>query len=133
MAIIGNKEYFKGIGEIKFEGKESDNPLAFKYYNPDQVVAGKTMREHFKFAIAYWHTFCGQGADPFGPGTQNFEWDQSADPIQAAKDKADAAFEFVNNYRLFEGKKGRLWNQIIVGNCQLFLQSTLYERCGYQP
>ncbi|ARV16505.1 xylose isomerase [Polaribacter sp. SA4-12] len=96
MAIIGNKEYFKGIGEIKFEGKESDNPLAFKYYNPDQVVAGKTMREHFKFAIAYWHTFCGQGGDPFGPGTQSFGWDQSSDPIQAAKDKADAAFEFIS-------------------------------------
>jgi len=96
MAIIGNKEYFKGIGDIKFEGKESDNPFAFKYYNPDQVVAGKTMREHFKFAIAYWHTFCGQGADPFGPGTQNFAWDQSADPVQAAKDKADAAFEFIS-------------------------------------
>ncbi|WP_372744436.1 xylose isomerase [Lutibacter sp.] len=95
MAILGNKEYFKGIGEIKFEGKESNNPLAFKYYNPDQVVAGKTMREHFKFAIAYWHTFCGQGGDPFGPGTQNFAWDQSADPIQAAKEKADAAFEFI--------------------------------------
>ncbi|RTE55142.1 xylose isomerase [Arenibacter aquaticus] len=96
MALIGDKEYFKGIGEIKFEGKESDNPLAFKYYNPDQVVAGKTMREHFKFAIAYWHTFCGQGSDPFGPGTQNFEWDQASDPIQAAKDKADAAFEFIS-------------------------------------
>lgn len=96
MAIIGNREYFKGIGDIKFEGKESDNPLAFKYYNPDQVVAGKTMREHFKFAIAYWHTFCGQGADPFGPGTQNFAWDQSTDPVQAAKDKADAAFEFIS-------------------------------------
>jgi len=89
------KEYFKGIDKIKFEGKESDNPLAFKYYNPDQVVAGKTMREHFKFAIAYWHTFCGQGSDPFGPGTQNFPWDRSLDPIQAAKDKADAAFEFI--------------------------------------
>jgi xylose isomerase len=95
MATLGNKEYFKGIGEIKFEGKESDNPLAFKYYNPDQVVAGKTMREHFKFAIAYWHTFCGQGSDPFGPGTQNFAWDQSSDALQAAKDKADAAFEFI--------------------------------------
>ena len=95
MATLGNKEYFKGIGEIKFEGKESDNPLAFKYYNPDQVVAGKTMREHFKFAIAYWHTFCGQGSDPFGPGTQNFAWDQSSDAVQAAKDKADAAFEFI--------------------------------------
>ena len=95
MATLGNKEYFKGIGDIKFEGAASDNPLAFKYYNPDQIVAGKTMREHFKFAIAYWHTFCGQGSDPFGPGTQNFAWDQSSDALQAAKDKADAAFEFI--------------------------------------
>ena len=92
---MASNEYFKGIDKIKFEGKTSDNPLAFKYYNPEQVVAGKTMREHFKFAIAYWHTFCGQGSDPFGPGTQNFAWDQSSDPIQAAKDKADAAFEFI--------------------------------------
>ena len=96
MAIIGNREYFKGIGTIQFEGKESDNPMAFKYYNPDKIVAGKTMREHFKFAIAYWHTFCGTGADPFGPGTQNFAWDQSNDNIQAGKDKADAAFEFIS-------------------------------------
>jgi xylose isomerase len=95
MIVLGNKEYYKGIGQIQFEGKESDNPLAFKYYNPDQVVAGKTMREHFRFAIAYWHTFCGQGGDPFGPGTQNFPWNQSNDAIQAAKDKADAAFEFI--------------------------------------
>ena len=95
MTLIGNKEYYKGVDAILYEGKESDNPLAFKYYDPNRVVAGKTMREHFKFAIAYWHTFCGQGADPFGPGTQNFAWDQSSDPIQAAKDKADAAFEFI--------------------------------------
>nr|WP_282050573.1 xylose isomerase [Maribacter aquivivus] len=94
MKIMANKEYFKGIDKIKFEGKESDNPLAFKYYNPDQVVAGKTMRDHFKFSTAYWHTFCGQGSDPFGPGTQSFEWDKSSDAVQAAKDKADAAFEF---------------------------------------
>ncbi len=92
---MASKEYFKGINKIQFEGKESDNPLAYKYYNPDQMVAGKTMKEHFKFAIAYWHSFCGQGGDPFGPGTQNFAWDQSSDPIQAAKDKADAAFEFI--------------------------------------
>ncbi|WP_410504591.1 xylose isomerase [Maribacter sp. ACAM166] len=91
---MAKKEYFKGIDKIKFEGKESDNPMAFKYYNPDQVVAGKTMRDHFKFSTAYWHTFCGQGSDPFGPGTQSFEWDKSSDAIQAAKDKADAAFEF---------------------------------------
>ena len=95
MALIGNKEYYKGIGEIKYEGKESDNPLAFKYYNPEQVVAGRKMKDWFKFSVAYWHTFCGTGADPFGPGTQNFEWDQSPDAIQAAKDKADAAFEFI--------------------------------------
>lgn len=95
MALIGNKEYFKGIGEIKFEGKESDNPLAFKYYNPEQVVAGKKMKDWFKFAIAYWHTFCGVGADPFGPGTQNFPWDVPADAMDAAKAKADAAFEFI--------------------------------------
>lgn len=95
MITLGDKEFYKGIGKIKYEGKESDNPLAFKYYNPEQVVAGKTMREHFKFAIAYWHTFCGQGADPFGPGTQSFPWDAPSDPIQAAKDKADAAFEFI--------------------------------------
>lgn len=90
------KEYFKGIDKIKYEGNKSDNPLAFKYYNPEQVVAGKTMRDHFKFSVAYWHTFCGQGSDPFGPGTQNFEWDKSSDPVQAAKDKADAAFEFID-------------------------------------
>ncbi len=95
MILLGDKEYYKGIGQIKYEGKESDNPLAFKYYNPSQLVAGKTMSEHFKFAVAYWHTFCGVGADPFGPGTQNFPWDQSTDPVQAAKDKADAAFEFI--------------------------------------
>ncbi|MHA7056822.1 xylose isomerase [Aquimarina sp. M1] len=96
MMVLGNQEYFKGIGKIKFEGKKSDNPLAFKYYDPEKLVAGKTLREHFKFAIAYWHTFCGQGADPFGWGTQNFAWDKSSDPIQAAKDKADAAFEFIS-------------------------------------
>ena len=95
MILLGDREYYKGIGQIQFEGKDSDYPLAFKYYNPEQIVAGKSMREHFKFAVAYWHTFCGQGSDPFGPGTQNFPWDQSSDPIQAAKDKADAAFEFI--------------------------------------
>ncbi len=95
MILLGDKEYYNGIGKINYEGKDSDNPLAFKYYDPDRIVAGKSMREHFKFAIAYWHTFCGVGADPFGPGTHSFPWDASSDPIQAAKDKADAAFEFI--------------------------------------
>ena len=96
MVTIGNKEFFKGIDKINFEGKNSKNPFAFKYYNPDQLVAGKSMREHFKFAVAYWHSFCGQGADPFGSGTQSFPWDKSTDPLQSAKDKADAAFEFIS-------------------------------------
>ena len=95
MALIGDKEYFKGIGEIKYEGKESDNPLAFKFYNPEHVVAGKTMQEHFKFAMAYWHTLCGTGGDPFGPGTKQFPWATSSDAVQAAQEKADAAFEFI--------------------------------------
>ncbi len=92
---IGEKEYFKGIGQIKYEGPESDNPLAFKYYNPAAVVAGKTLAEHFRFAIAYWHSFTGTGGDPFGPGTKAFPWDAAGDPYQAAKDKMDAAFEFI--------------------------------------
>ena len=95
MIITGDKEFYKGVGKVNYEGKESDNPFAYKYYNPDQLVMGKTMQEHFKFAIAYWHSFCGQGADPFGPGTQKFPWDQSNDPLQRARNKADAAFELI--------------------------------------
>lgn len=91
----GSKEYFKGIRPIKFEGKESDNPLAFKYYNPRQRVGKKTMEEHFRFAIAYWHTFCGNGGDPFGAPTKNFPWLTSTDPVQRGLDKMDAAFEFI--------------------------------------
>ena len=88
-------EYFKGIGKIKYEGKNSDNPFAFRYYDPEKIIAGKSLKEHFKFAVAYWHSFCGQGADPFGVGTQEFPWDAAKDPLQAAKNKADAAFEFL--------------------------------------
>jgi xylose isomerase len=95
MITTGEKEFYRGIEAIQYEGKESDNPFAFKYYDPDQEVLGKSMREHFKFAIAYWHSFCGQGGDPFGLGTQKFPWDLSSDPIQRAKDKADAAFELI--------------------------------------
>lgn len=86
--------YFPSIGKIKFEGRESDNPLAFRFYDENRVVAGKTMKEHFKFAIAYWHSFCATGSDPFGPGTIKHAWDANPDPVQRAKDKMDAAFEF---------------------------------------
>jgi xylose isomerase len=95
MALLGSREYFKGIGEIKFEGKASKNPLAFKYYDKNQVVAGKSMADHFRYAIAYWHSFCGGGGDPFGGNTRPMPWLEATDAIQRAKDKADAAFEFI--------------------------------------
>jgi len=92
---LGDKEYFKGIKPIKFEGVKSDNPMAFKYYDASRKVGKKTMEEHFRFAIAYWHTFCGTGGDPFGPGTKAFPWLQADDAVQRAYDKTDAAFEFI--------------------------------------
>ena len=94
-AQSGKTEFFKGIGTIPFEGSRSDNPLAFKFYNPTAKVGKKTMEQHLRFAIAYWHSFCGNGGDPFGMPTKNFPWLKSADPIQRAKDKMDAAFEFM--------------------------------------
>ncbi len=90
------KTYFPTIGKIPFEGRESDNPMAFHYYDENRIIAGKTMKEHFKFSIAYWHSFCGTGGDPFGPGTISHPWDANPDPIQRAKDKMDAAFEFTS-------------------------------------
>ena len=93
--VTGRKEYFKNIGKIKYEGRESDNPLAFKWYKENQKVGGKTMKDHLRFAVAYWHTFCGDGSDPFGAPTKIFPWSKSSDPIRNAKDKMDAAFEFI--------------------------------------
>ena len=92
---LGNKEYFKGIGQIKYEGKDSDNPLAFKYYDAKRKVGKKTMEEYLRFTIAYWHTFCGTGGDPFGAGTKNFPWFTHPNPVDRAKEKMDAAFEFI--------------------------------------
>jgi len=91
--FIGNREYFPGIGQIPFEGRGSDNPLAFKIYDADKVIGGKTMREHLRFAVCYWHTFCNAGADPFGPGTRRFPWDAGS-AMATAEAKVDAAFEF---------------------------------------
>ena len=97
---LGNKEYFPGINQIQFEGKESNNPLAFKYYDENRVVGGKTMKDHFRFGVAYWHTFCGTGGDPFGPGTKDFPWLRSSDSITCAKEKMDAAFEFITKINI---------------------------------
>ena len=92
---LGNKEYFPQVGKIPFEGPGSKNPLAFKYYDETKIVAGKTMKEYLRFAVAYWHSFCGTGADPFGDGTKITPWAQISDPIQRGKAKMDAAFEFI--------------------------------------
>ena len=92
--VSGPKEYFTGISRIEYEGPGSKNPLAFKFYDETRIVADKSMREHFKFSVAYWHTLCGTGGDPFGPGTKNFPWNESSDPMQASFDRLDAAFEF---------------------------------------
>ena len=94
--LTGDKEFFPGIGKINFEGKDSKNPLAFKYYDENQEVGGKSLKDHFRFAVAYWHTLTGTGGDPFGPGTKEFPWAQQSDPILNAKEKMDAAFEFIS-------------------------------------
>lgn len=87
-------EYFKGISKITYEGAKSDNPLAFRYYNPEEIVAGKPMREQLKFALSYWHTMCGDGTDMFGVGTANKTYG-GADVMDIAKRKAHAAFELM--------------------------------------
>lgn len=97
---LGEKEFFKGIGRIPFEGPESDNPLAFRWYDENRMVGKQTMKEHFKFAVAWWHTLCGTGGDPFGAGTKNFPWLVKSDPLEQAKDKMDAGFEFITKLGL---------------------------------
>ncbi|MEO6229548.1 MAG: xylose isomerase [Ferruginibacter sp.] len=93
--LTGNTEYFKGIPEIKYEGPQSDNPFAYRWYDENKMVGGKTMKEYLRFACAYWHSFVGNGADPFGEPTHIFPWNEKADAVERAKDKADAAFEFI--------------------------------------
>jgi xylose isomerase len=92
--FVGNTEYFPNIGKICYEGAESDNPLAFKFYDPDRIVGKKSMKEHLRFSIAYWHSFCANGTDPFGSATMHFPWD-TTETMQSAKNRADAAFEFI--------------------------------------
>ncbi len=98
--LSGDKEFFKGVGQIRYEGPESDNPLAYRWYDENRVVAGKTLKEHLRFAVAYWHSFVGDGGDPFGAPTHVFPWNEKSDPIARAKDKMDAAFEFITKLNL---------------------------------
>ena len=153
-----SKIFFPNINKIQYEGRDSNNPLAFKYYDENKVIGGKTMKEYFRFAIAYWHTFCGTGNDPFGPGTKVFPWDSAATPVERAKDKMDAAFEFItkigapfycfHDFDLIEEggsiaesekrlqtivdyaqtKQKETGIKLSMGNRQCILQSTLHER-----
>lgn len=97
---MSQKIFFRNIPQINYEGLQSDNPLAFRWYDENKIVAGKPMREWFRFAGAYWHSFCGSGADPFGEPTHLFPWNQNNDVYEKSKDKADAAFEFLTKLRL---------------------------------
>ena len=92
---MANKEFFPEICMVRFEGIESRNPMAFRYYDADKVVLGKKMSEWLKFSMAWWHTLCAEGADQFGGGTKTFPWNAASCPMQAAKDKVDAGFEFM--------------------------------------
>lgn len=92
---MATKEFFPGIEKIKFEGKDSKNPMAFRYYDAEKVINGKKMKDWLRFAMAWWHTLCAEGGDQFGGGTKQFPWNGNADAVQAAKDKMDAGFEFM--------------------------------------
>jgi xylose isomerase len=94
MIYKGSKEAYPGIGKIEYEGKNSRNPLAFRWYNPEEVVNGKKMKDHLRFAIAYWHSFCGDGSDPFGNATRFYPWKDAASDDRI-KQRLDAAFEFI--------------------------------------
>ena len=89
------KHYYDKIERINYEGAQTDNPFAFRHYNPSQIILGKTMAEHLRFSICYWHTFCWAGTDMFGSGSFNYPWQSSDDPLSNAKAKADVAFEFL--------------------------------------
>lgn len=95
-----SNHYFPGISAIKFEGPQTDNPLAFRWYDENKIIAGKSMKDHLRFACAYWHSFCGNGSDPFGGPTHDFSWNKKSDPLDRAKDKMDAAFEFMSKMSL---------------------------------
>ena len=97
------KEFFPGIGQIPYEGHKSQNPLAFRCYNAEEKVGNKTMAEHLRFSVVYWHTMKGGGTDPFGPTpVYDRPWDAAPDPMQRAEDTMRATFEFVG--KLGEGK-----------------------------
>jgi xylose isomerase len=86
--------YFPDVPQIEYEGPSSKNPFAFRWYNPNEVVEGKTMRDHFRFSVVYWHTFRGTGADPFGSPTMLRPWDDGSPTLENARKRVEVAFEF---------------------------------------
>jgi len=92
---IRTKEFFPTVGKIRFEGVESRNPLTFRYYDENKIVSAKAMKEHLRFSMAYWHTLCGTGGDPFGPGRKEFPWETSTNLMQRNHARMDSAFEFM--------------------------------------
>ncbi|MBS3766486.1 xylose isomerase, partial [Candidatus Bipolaricaulota bacterium] len=94
------KEFFPQIDNIQYEGKDSTDPMAFQHYDPNEKVGDATMAEHLRFSVAYWHTFRGRGSDPFGSGTMQRPWDEVKDPMEKAKTRAKAAFEFIDELGL---------------------------------
>lgn len=82
---MARKEYFPGIEKIKFEGTESHNPMAYRYYDAERIVLGKPMKEWLKFAMAWWHTLCAEGGDQFGGGTKKFPWNEGDDDMTIAR------------------------------------------------
>ena len=87
--------WFPEVGKIAFEGPHSKNPLAFKYYNPAEIVEGKSMRDHLRCSVVYWHTFRNVGSDPFGVGTAIRPWDDGTNSVANAQNRVRAAFEFL--------------------------------------
>lgn len=98
--VTGDKAFFKGIDQVKYEGVETDNPLAFRWYDASKMVAGKPMKDWLRFACAYWHSFVGNGGDPFGEPTHLHPWNEKSDAVERAKDKMDAAFEFITKLNM---------------------------------
>jgi xylose isomerase len=88
-------EFYNGIPKIEYEGKNSTNPFAFKYYNPNEVIGGKAMKDQLKFAMSYWHTLCAEGADMFGVGTADKSFGTTREPMELAKAKVKAGFELM--------------------------------------
>lgn len=91
---VQTSEFFPEIGKINYEGRESDHIFSYKFYDESRLVGNKTMKDHLRFAVAYWHSFCNENSDPFGAGTREFPWNKTTDPLDNAKYKLEAAFEF---------------------------------------